>query len=212
MAAMRLSRRELIYGGVAGLALAKAAPASIAAIEFASPARPPSFKPQRPLIRRALAALDRHAGAIAHRDVIGVADFSRPSSEPRFLLCDAEGRVLAAHLVAHGSGSDPGHSGWLQHFSNAPGSFATSSGAYLTAERYKGQYGEAMRLDGLDSDNRNARPRAIVVHTARYAEPELIAQTGKLGRSQGCFTLPGASLNEGLARLGPGHMIYADKV
>ncbi|MBC7986729.1 MAG: murein L,D-transpeptidase catalytic domain family protein [Sphingomonadaceae bacterium] len=209
---MRLSRREFVYGGLAALALAKAAPASLSALEFAVPSPEPRVEPENPLIHRALAALDRHAGAIAHRDMFAVADFARPSREPRFFLCDAQGRVLGAHLVAHGSGSDPAHSGWLQHFSNENGSYATSSGAYVTGELYEGQYGEAMRLDGLDPENANARARAIVVHTAWYAQPELIAQTGKLGRSQGCFTLPRASIAEVLSRLGPGRMIYADKV
>jgi hypothetical protein len=35
---------------------------------------------------------------------------------------------------------------------------------------------------------------------------------GVLGRSEGCFALATASLREVLERLGPGRLIYADKV
>jgi hypothetical protein len=35
---------------------------------------------------------------------------------------------------------------------------------------------------------------------------------GKLGRSEGCFALSYDSLQEVLARLGPGRFLYADKI
>jgi hypothetical protein len=35
---------------------------------------------------------------------------------------------------------------------------------------------------------------------------------GRLGRSEGCFALSYQSLQETLARLGPGHFIYADRL
>ena len=44
-----------------------------------------------------------------------------------------------------------------------------------------------MKVHGLDWTNNNAEARAIVIHNAWYAEPEMIAQHGKLGRSEGCF-------------------------
>jgi L,D-transpeptidase catalytic domain len=40
---------------------------------------------------------------------------------------------------------------------------------------------------------------------------EMIARCGMLGRSEGCFAISGASLEEVLTRLGPGRLIYADK-
>ena len=50
---------------------------------------------------------------------------------------------------------------------------------------------------------------AIVIHPAWYAEP-MVAQTqGRLGRSEGCFALSASSQRETLARLGPGHFLYA---
>lgn len=113
--------------------------------------------------------------------------------------------------VAHGRGSDPAHSGWLRQFSNDVGSKATSKGAYLTGEIYSGKYGRALRLDGLEAENANARRRAIVVHPAWYAEAEMVRKIGRLGRSEGCFALSQDDCNAFLETLGPGRLLYAGK-
>jgi hypothetical protein len=164
------------------------------------------------IVTRARAAFDRHRARISHPEVVGIADFTRASSEPRFFLLDTNSGRVTRHLVSHGRGSDPGHTGFLQSFSNRIGSEASSDGAYLTSAYYHGKYGRSMRVRGLDPSNSNAETRAIVVHTAWYAEPKVVAQTGRLGRSEGCFALPHQSLQEALARLGPGHFLYADRL
>jgi hypothetical protein len=172
------------------------------------PAAPAGIDPQ--LFARAKAALDSHR--IVPRDAIGIADFSRPSSEPRFHVVDLQNGTVESHLVCHGRGSDPAHSGYLERFSNAFGSYATSEGAYVTDDYYYGKYGLSLRVRGLDWTNNNAEPRAIVIHHAWYAEPEMIQQHGMLGRSEGCFAMPKASQDKVLRRLAGGRMIYADKL
>ena len=77
---------------------------------------------------------------------------------------------------------------------------------------YPGQYGRSMRVRGLDHSNSNAEARAIVVHSAWYAEPNVLATNGRLGRSEGCFALSHSSLREVLARLGPGRFLYAERL
>jgi hypothetical protein len=119
---------------------------------------------------------------------------------------------VESHRVAHGRGSDRGHTGWLEQFSNDFGSNATSNGAYLTADFYHGKYGLSMRLHGLDWSNNNAMERAIVVHQAWYAEADMIGVHGKLGRSEGCFAFGRDSHFEVMRTLGEGRMIYADKL
>ena len=114
--------------------------------------------------------------------------------------------------MAHGRGSDPDHSGYLERFSNQPGSYATSKGTYTTADYYDGKYGLSMRVDGLDWTNSNAMSRAIVIHNAWYAEPEMIALHGKLGRSEGCFAMSRKSQWDVMRKLAGGRMIYAEKV
>ena len=163
------------------------------------------------LLRRALAALERHRDSISHRDVIGVADFSLPSRTPRFHVVKLSDGSVRSHLVAHGRGSDPSHTGWLERFSNEPRSNATSAGAYRTGSIYVGAHGQSMRLDGLDPTNSNALSRAIVVHGAWYVSAEVIGYSGMLGRSLGCFAVADSSLPEIMTALEPGHLIYADK-
>ncbi len=164
------------------------------------------------LLARARASFERHRSQLRYTDVVGIADFSRPSNEHRFFLLDTASGRVSNHLVAHGRGSDPVHSGLLQRFSNAVGSEASSQGGYRTGEYYHGKYGRSMRLAGLDWSNSNAETRAIVVHSAWYAEPSQLEAHGKLGRSEGCFALPYNSLQQVLARLGPGRFLYADKL
>ena len=163
------------------------------------------------LLRRALDALEQHHDSISYRDFIGVADFSLPSRAPRFHLVDLADGSTRSHLVAHGRGSDPAHTGWLERFSNEPHSNATSAGAYRTGALYLGAHGRSMRLEGLDPTNNNALSRAIVVHGAWYVNEEMIGHSGMLGRSQGCFAVADSSLAEIMARLGPGRLIYADR-
>jgi len=201
-----LTRRHMIRAGAAaGLLGVVARPA---AAQIMTPLRP-SIDPN--LKARALAALEANGARIPNHDVIGIADFSRPSREPRFYIVDLRNGMVTQHLCAHGRGSDPGHSGWLEYFSNSVGSEATSDGAYLTGDAYFGKYGHSMRLTGLDYTNSNAETRAIVVHSAWYAEPRVVEQYGKLGRSEGCFALPGVSHAEAMTRLGSGRLLYADK-
>jgi hypothetical protein len=93
----------------------------------------------RALFEHARRELERLGDRIAHRDIVGVADYSRPSWEPRFHLLDMGSGKVSNLLVAHGRGSDPGHEGWVQRFSNAAGSYATSAGAYVTSDYYVGR-------------------------------------------------------------------------
>ena len=164
------------------------------------------------LLGRARAAFDRHRHSLRHTDTVGIVDYSRLSREPRFDLFNTGSGQVTSHLVAHGRGSDPDHRGFLERFSNVPGSEASSAGAYLTGDYYHGKYGRSLRLSGLDASNSNAEARAIVVHSAWYAEPDQVAAQGKLGRSEGCFALSYNSLQQTLARLGPGRLLYADKI
>ena len=181
----------------------------------AQPFVPPvtSSRVVRPeLLRRAMAALDQHGGRLAHRDRIAIADFAAPSAKPRFHLIDLQNGTSKSFLVAHGSGSDPTHTGWLQRFSNQDGSNASCEGAFATADYYVGKHGRSQRLVGLDATNDNALARAIVVHAAWYSNPDMIRTHGMLGRSQGCFAVGDGDLAEVFERLGPGRLIYAAKV
>jgi len=184
------------------LAPPKPAPAA------AAPATPLGIDPA--LYQRAKAALDSHR--IAARDSMGIVDFSLASRDPRFHLVDLASGQVESFRVAHGRGSDPDHSGFVEMFSNRPGSEATSNGTYTTGDYYHGKYGLSMKVHGLDWTNNNAENRAIVIHNAWYAEPEMIDIHGKLGRSEGCFAFSRADQWKVMSKLAGGRMIYADKI
>jgi hypothetical protein len=200
---LAISRRTFLGSGVAGVALA-ALPTFSWCRETGSPI-------SSGVLQRALDALERHGVSVAHRDTIGIADFSLPSSAPRFHLLNLADGSVRSHLVAHGRGSDPAHTGWLERFSNEPRSHATSAGAFRTDGIYLGEHGRSIRLEGLDDSNSNAASRAIVVHGAWYVSEEIAKERHVLGRSEGCFAVAQSSIGEVLATLGPGRLIYADK-
>jgi hypothetical protein len=202
---VNLSRRSMIKAGAAAGLVGMTKPVFATAAQSRVMINPG-------LLDRAKASLDHHRRSVRYDDVIGIADYSRPSREERFYLLHIASGMVSSYHVAHGRGSDPFHSGYLNYFSNLPGSEASSAGAYVTGDVYYGKYGRSLRLDGLDDSNSNARPRAIVVHSARYAEPDMIDTFGKLGRSEGCFALSQLSLQYVLQQLGPGRMLYSDKV
>lgn len=179
----------------------------------ALPARPRSPSVIRPaLLDAALGSLRRHGGSIRNRDRMVIVDFERDSSTPRLHCLNLEDGSVDNLLVAHGSGSDPAHTGYLQRFSNEVDSNASCQGAFATADYYVGKHGRSQRLLGLDPTNDNARARAIVIHGAWYANPDMIATHGKLGRSQGCFAVGEAALDRLFDHLGSGRMIYAAKI
>lgn len=221
---MQFSRRQFIEAGAATGALAAMSSPILAAVtEPESLHRPTMAAPPHPrlpidpvmdsaLVARARASFDRHRSSLAHIDTVGIVDFTKPSAEPRFFILDTNSGRVSRHLVCHGRGSDPEHTGFLQRFSNQFGSEASSNGAYVTGDFYPGKYGRSMRVRGLDYTNSNAEPRAIVVHSAWYAEPQVLAQTGRLGRSEGCFAMSYSSLQEVMGRLGPGRFLYADRL
>jgi len=196
------NRRSLLQASLAAAGLTAAAKPAFAAAPAGEAA----------ILAAAREGLQRAGGLVAHRDVVGVADFSQPSRAPRLHLVDIEAGRIESLLVAHGRGSDPGHTGFVKAFSNAPGSAATSEGCYLTGDYYVGGHGRSMRLRGLDPTNSNAESRAIVVHAAWYVSPEMARQHGVLGRSEGCLAVSQADLPGVLTRLGPGRLIVARKL
>ena len=191
-----MNRRQVLGATSAGLAIA------------AFPALADTQTPPSSLVAQARAALDRHKDRVRNFDRVAVVDFGLHSSKPRFHLIDVAGGATQSFLVAHGRGSDPAHTGWLQSFSNAPGSDATSQGAYLTGEDYVGAHGRSRRLIGLDAGNSNALSRGIVIHSAWYVTPAMAAGAG-IGRSEGCFALSDKDHATVMNLLGPDRLLVA---
>lgn len=208
----QMGRRQFFQSAIAGAAML-ATPSTASEIVFVpGTGGAGGVEPSPLLLKRAKAAMELHKSRVRNRDLLAIADFSKPSRDPRFYLVNLQNGHSTTFLVAHGKGSDPGHSGWVQNFSNTPGSEATSSGSYLVGEGYFGEHGAARRLAGLDPQNDQAEARAIVIHPAWYVSQTMIAEQGKIGRSQGCFAFSQNDIVQILDRLAPGTLLYADKV
>lgn len=204
-----MDRRRFCAAG-AGASLAAGAALVMPSRVFAQPLS--GTERDRRILDVAKREVERAGDVLWRKDIAGIADFGLPSSMPRFHFANLENGTVRSFLVAHGTGSDPEHDGFLNWFSNVEGSNATSRGAYVTYEWYSGKYGTSIRLGGLDPDNSNTLDRAIVMHSAWYAEPGMIEKWGKLGRSNGCFAMSPADFREALWHLSGGRLLFADRL
>ena len=220
---MNMNRRHFVGAAIAmsaGASTALLAQSTPVPLRAGTPAPLPPTVPAAPaqaamppLLQKALAAMDNHKTYIVNRDRLALVDFSLPSAQPRMQLVDvAGGKIEKTLLVAHGKGSDLSNTGYVQQFSNAPGSDCSSQGAYCTADRYYGKHGASQRLIGLDATNNAALERAIVIHAASYVDPDVANARGRIGRSWGCFAINDAEVRPTMDWLGEGRMIYADKL
>jgi len=90
-------------------------------------------------------------------------DMSMNSGLKRFFVYDLTKNTVAfSGLVAHGSCDQL----YLKEvrFSNTPESGCTSSGIFKVGNSYRGHYGKAYKLYGLQNSNSNAFKRAVVIH------------------------------------------------
>jgi len=140
-------------------------------------------------------------------NVISVLDFSQPSTKKRFYLIDLQTRqVIFQDYVAHGKNTG---NLMAEKFSNSPHSNQSSLGFYKTAETYHGKHGLSLRLDGLEKGiNDKARQRAIVIHSAKYAEESFIKKYGRLGRSFGCPALPSGNYEDIIKLIKGGTLLF----
>lgn len=90
-------------------------------------------------------------------------DMSIHSGKNRFFIYNMQKDSIAlAGLVAHGSGDNKFSQ--TPTFSNKISSGCTSLGKYKISYQYKGKFGKAYKLMGLDSSNSNAFERNVVLH------------------------------------------------
>ena len=157
------------------------------------------------LLLDAVAFFDSNKAKIKNRNYLTVVDFSKHSGKQRLFVVNMTSGDVSAYVVAHGSGSDPGNTGYATRFSNVNNSNETSLGYYITGETYDGKHGNSMRLDGVSSTDSNARARAIVMHGADYVGEGRSRQ----GRSWGCLAMPPNEKDGVIAKLKGGSVIYA---
>lgn len=133
-----------------------------------------------------IAYLNAHRRGYDNKQLLTVIDYSKPSTDKRLWVFDLRsGRTLFNTWVSHGKNSGSGTRS--DSFSNSPGSLKSSLGVFVTDTTYVGHNGYSLRLRGLEHGlNDNAYNRAIVIHGARYVNPDIISRYGQIGRSWGC--------------------------
>ncbi|MEO5782500.1 MAG: murein L,D-transpeptidase catalytic domain family protein [Ginsengibacter sp.] len=126
---------------------------------------------------------------IHNKNVITIADFSKPSNQKRLYVIDLKrNKVMFQSLVAHGRNSGLEYAA---SFSNENDSHKSSLGFYVTANTYTGDCGYALKLKGCERGfNDHAYQRAIVMHGSEYVTEQFLKSNGFLGRSFGCPALP----------------------
>lgn len=138
------------------------------------------------LATQALDAARRQPGLLeAMPAILGVIDYSLPSTEKRLWVFDLrQRRLLHEEWVAHGRNSGDN---MTVRFSNVIDSRMSSLGAFVASNTYTGSNGYSLRLHGLEPGfNDRAFDRAIVMHGAPYVNENIIRTQGRLGRSWGC--------------------------
>lgn len=192
-----------------------------ASVRVAPPARPVLPVAENPtavwevadlsprVLQLAIQAVDKASKqGLGKSKVVGIIDFSMPSTKRRFWVLDLEQkRVLFHELVAHGRGSGDNYA---TAFSNQPGSSQSSLGLYVTQSTYEGEHGYSLRLRGLEAGiNDLAGPRAIVIHGAWYVSQTMIDQQKRLGRSLGCPAVEQSIVKPLIDALKDGQLLFA---
>jgi L,D-transpeptidase catalytic domain len=140
--------------------------------------------------------------------VLTIIDYSLPSSAKRMWVVDVKRRKVLYHtLVTHGR-----QTGGLfaRHFSDRPGSQASSIGTFITESTYMGSNGYSLRLRGLEPGfNDKARSRAIVMHGAWYATQDFAKHHGRLGLSFGCPAVSPQLARPIINEIKNGSMVFA---
>ena len=141
-----------------------------------------------------------------------IVDFNQPATSKRLYVFDAVEKKVERYYVAHGRGSEGTAGNNIPAiFSNQSGSNSSSLGIYRALDEYSGHHGRSLRLEGLEPTNSNALSRAVVMHTADYVSDAFIRETGRIGRSEGCFAVERSVGNTLIDELKDGAYIIASK-
>jgi len=116
------------------------------------------------------------------------------SGKQRFFVYDLKNdNILKAGLVTHGRCNQ----NWLagRKYANEPGCGCTSLGKYKVGNAYRGEFGLAYKLYGLDATNSNAYARFVVLHSMQCV-PEKEVDPYPICQSDGCPTVSPGLLQE----------------
>lgn len=148
-------------------------------------------KPKYEIFEKAIKGYNKlkQNGILGDKNLLTVLDFSLSANKKRLWIIDLNKKKIVEHsLVSHGKNTGQE---FAKYFSNAPQSYKSSLGFYITGNTYHGKHGLSLNLDGVEKGiNDNAMKRRIVMHGAKYVSFDFIKKHGRLGRSFGCPAVP----------------------
>lgn len=119
-----------------------------------------------------------------NKEICFLVDMTIVSGKSRFFVYDlSKDSILSQGLVAHGSCDKDFQVN--PAFSNTKNCGCSSLGKYKVGGGYKGRFGWAYKLQGLDSSNSNAFERNIVLHSYDCV-PEQETDLVPICNSRGC--------------------------
>lgn len=144
---------------------------------------------------------------LVKKEILTIIDFSLSSKEKRMWVLDMKNNeVLINSVVSHGKNTGEE---FATKFSNTLNSLQSSLGFYVTGETYMGGNGYSLFIDGMEKEfNSRARERYVVIHGAAYANPEVIKNLGRLGKSYGCPAVPTAITREFIDTIKDKSVVY----
>lgn len=122
-----------------------------------------------------------------NNEVCFLIDMSIESGANRFFVFDLKhDSVVQSGLVTHGRCNEE----WLtgRRYGNEVGCGCTSLGKYRIGHPYKGKFGLAYKLYGMDSTNSRAFERFVVLH-AHECVPSREVRPAPICQSDGCPTV-----------------------
>lgn len=148
----------------------------------AEPSRIRSLLPDKAKAARSFARKNGFNASVAF-----LIDMSEEAGKNRFFVYDLVGdSVRLAGLVTHGRCNKMWLSG--RQYGNTIGCGCTSIGKYKVGNPYKGRFGDAYKLHGLDPSNSNAYARFVVLHSHECV-PESPVHPNPICQSDGCPTV-----------------------
>ncbi|AMD85947.1 L,D-transpeptidase catalytic domain [Capnocytophaga haemolytica] len=123
------------------------------------------------------------------KELFSIIDFTKDCNTKRFYTIDLEKmKIIYFTYVSHGKNSGDKQP---TSFSDVVDSNKSSLGFYITGNTYNGSKGYSLQLHGDERGyNSNLAKRAVVIHSADYANEDYILRHGRMGRSLGCPALP----------------------
>lgn len=156
------------------------------------------------LLQQALLYFDANSSRFSNRNYLTVVDFRPRSDKYRFFLVNLNSGEVEKFHTTHGIGSDANKDGYANTFGNEPNSGKSSLGYVRVSETYEGNYGYAVRLDGLSNSNSNMRDRAVVFHGWDHVVEENKIQ----GLTWGCITMDWRFKDATVNKIRNGSLMY----